>query len=165
MAQIFIGVGSNRQREQHIRGGIQALRAVFTNLCISTVYENRAVGFDSANFYNFVVGCETRLDAPAVVRQLQQIENDCGRDRNGASPASVTLDLDLLLYDDLITTQAGFRLPRADIDRHAFVLCPLAELAPDLRHPVSGKTFAALWAEFDATAHTLWPVICDLHGE
>ncbi len=165
MAQIFIGVGSNREREQHIRAGIRALRAVFMNLRISTVYENRAVGFDGANFYNFVVGCETGLEAPAVVRQLQQIENAYGRDRSGPCPTSINLDLDLLLYDDLVTTRTGFRLPRADLDRYAFVLCPLAELAPALRHPVSGKTFAALWAEFDATGQTLWPVACDLQGE
>ena len=165
MAQIFIGVGSNREREKHIRAGIRALRARFGNLRISTVYENRAVGFDGANFYNFVVACETDLKAQDVVRQLHCIEDDYGRERSGPGSSSIALDLDLLLYDDLVLTRETFQLPRADIDRYAFVLCPLAELAPDLRHPVSGKTCASLWSEFDATGQVLTAVEFDLEAE
>ncbi len=162
MAQVFIGVGSNREREKHIRAGIRALAAVFRNLRISTVYENRAVGFDGANFYNFVVGCETDLEVEQVAGQLHRIEEEYGRDRSGLYPHTITLDLDLLLYDDLVLTQGALQLPRADIDRYAFVLCPLAELAPDLRHPVSGKTCASLWSEFDTAGQALQPVEFDL---
>ncbi|MCY3750810.1 MAG: 2-amino-4-hydroxy-6-hydroxymethyldihydropteridine diphosphokinase [Gammaproteobacteria bacterium] len=155
MAHVFIGVGSNREREEHIRTGIRALKAEFGNLRISTIYENRAVGFDGADFYNFVVSCETGLKVEEVFDCLRRIEDDYGRDRSGSCFSSITLDLDLLLYDDLVVSHESFELPRSDIDRYAFVLCPLAELAPELRHPVSGKTYARLWSEFDRPGQEL----------
>lgn len=158
MAHIFVGVGSNRERGKHIGAGIRALRAVFQDLRISTIYENRAVGFAGANFYNFVVGCKTGLKVDDVIAELHRIEDDHGRDRSQPRFSSRTLDLDLLLYDDLVINTGSLLLPRPDIDKYAFVLCPLAEIAPGLRHPVSGKTYAALWSEFDQTEHELWPV-------
>ena len=161
MAHIFIGVGSNREREKHIRAGIRALKAEFGKLRISTIYENRAMGFDGADFYNFVVGCETGVEADEVVRRLHRIENGYGRERSRPCSSSITLDLDLLLYDDLVIRHEAFELPRSDIDRYAFVLCPLAELAPELRHPVSGKSYARLWSEFDRSGQELWPVEFD----
>ena len=161
MAHIFIGVGSNREREKHTRAGIRVLRAGFWNVRISSIYENRAVGFVGADFYNFVVDCETTLEVDEVVDTLRRIENEYGRDRSHPGFSSITLDLDLLLYDDLVLSCESFQLPRSDIDRYAFVLCPLAELAPDLRHPVSGKTYAELWSEFDRSEQELRPVEFD----
>ena len=165
MAHVFIGVGSNMEREKHIRAGIRALKAEFGNLRISTIYENRAMGFDGADFYNFVVSCETGLEADEVVKRLHRIEDDYGRDRSKLCLSSITLDLDLLLYDDLVISHESFELPRSDVDRYAFVLCPLAELAPDLRHPVSGKTYARLWSEFDRSAQELRRVGFDPDAE
>lgn len=161
MAHVFIGVGSNRDREKHTRAGIRALKAEFRNVRISTIYENKAVGCDGADFYNFVAGCETGLGAHEVVRILRRIEDEYGRDRSTPYFPSITLDLDLLLYDDLVLADESFQLPRPDIGRYAFVLCPLAELAPDLRHPVSGRTYARLWSEFDRAGQELWPVEFD----
>ena len=158
MAHIFIGVGSNREREKHIRTGIRELKEAFHDLRISTIYENRAVGFSGDNFYNFVVGCETGLELDEVVSLLHRIEDDHGRDRSQPRFSSRTLDLDLLLYDDLVLDTGLLRLPRPDIVEYAYVLCPLAEIAPDLRHPVSGKTYARLWSEFDRAGQELWPV-------
>ena len=165
MAQIFIGVGSNREREKHLRAGIRALKAEFGNLRISTIYENRAVGFDGADFYNFVVSCKTGLEVEEVFDRLRRIEDGYGRDRSRPCSSSITLDLDLLLYDDLVINHEAFALPRADVDRYAFVLCPLAELAPDLRHPVSGKTCARLWSEFDRSGQELRLVEFDPDAE
>lgn len=162
MARIFIGVGSNREREKHIRTGIRELKEVFHDLRISTIYENRAVGFSGDNFYNFVIGCETGLELDEVVSLLHRIEDDHGRDRSQPRFSSRTLDLDLLLYDDLVLDTGSLRLPRPDIDKYAYVLCPLAEIAPGLRHPVSGKTYASLWSEFDRTGQELWPVDMNL---
>ena len=161
MATVFIGVGSNREREKHTRAGIRALQAEFHHVRISTIYENRAVGFAGEDFYNFVAGCETGLDVDEVIDLLRRIENQYGRDRSKRCSASITLDLDLLLYDDRVITNEAYQLPRSDIDHYAFVLCPLAELAPDLRHPVSGKTYATLWAEFDQAGQALRPVEFD----
>ena len=161
MAHVFIGAGSNREREKHARAGIRALREEFRNVRVSTVYRNRAVGLDGADFYNFVVSGETGLEVEEVAGRLRRIEDGYGRDRSGPCSSSINLDLDLLLYDDLVTRHESFQLPRPDIDRYAFVLCPLAELAPDLRHPVSGKTYARLWSEFDGAGQELWPVELD----
>lgn len=158
MAQVFIGVGSNREREKHIRAGVRELRKIIRDVRISTIYENRAVGFEGANFYNFVVGGKTALEVDEIVARLRRIEDDCGRDRSQPRFSSRTLDLDLLLYDDLVISTETFELPRSDIDRYAFVLCPLAEIAPGLRHPVSGRTYAALWSEFDRPDQELWPI-------
>ena len=165
MAHVFIGVGSNRERKKHIRAGIRALKAELGSLRISTVYENKAMGFDGADFYNFVVSCETGLEVEEVFGRLRRIEDDYGRDRSKPCLSSITLDLDLLLYDDLVISHEAFELPRSDIDRYAFVLYPLAELAPDLCHPVSGKTYARLWSEFDRSAQDLRPVEFDPEAE
>ena len=158
MARIFIGVGSNRDREKHIRAGIRKLKEVFQNLSVSTIYENEAVGFAGANFYNFVVGCDTGLELEDVIKQLHRIEDEYGRDRTQPRFSSRTLDLDLLLYDALVIDNETVQLPRPDIDRYAYVLCPLAEIAGSLRHPVSGKTYAQLWSEFDRAGQELLPV-------
>ena len=162
MARIFIGVGSNREREKHIRAGIRRLKEIFHNLSVSTIYGNKAVGFAGADFYNFVIGCDTDLELDDVVNQLHRIEDEHGRDRTQPRFSSRTLDLDLLLYDALVIDNGTVQLPRSDIDKYAYVLRPLAEIAGSLRHPVSGKSYAQLWSEFDRAGQELWPVELDL---
>ncbi len=158
MARIFIGAGSNQDREKHIRAGLLSLKNVFHDLRVSTVYENKAIGFEGDNFYNFVIGCHTDLELDQVISQLHRIEDENGRDRNQPRYSPRTLDLDLLLYDDVIIENAHVQLPRHDINEYAFVLRPLAEIAGDLRHPVSGKTYSQLWAGFDQSKQELRPV-------
>ena len=137
---------------------------MFHGLRISTIYENKAVGFSGDNFYNFVVGCETGLELDEVISTLHRIEDEHGRDRSQPRFSSRTLDLDLLLYDDLVIDTGSLQLPRPDIDKYAYVLCPLAEIAPELRHPVSGKSYARLWSEFDRSDQELWPVKMNLES-
>lgn len=150
MAQVYVSVGSNIDREFNIRSAIRALRAHYEVLQLSTVYDCPAIGFEGDDFYNLVVAFDTDEDVMTVVQVLHGIECDHQRSRGRRRFASRTLDLDLLLYDDLILSEERLTLPRDEISRYAFVLGPLAEIAGERRHPFNGKRFAALWAAFDS---------------
>jgi 2-amino-4-hydroxy-6-hydroxymethyldihydropteridine diphosphokinase len=160
VAQVYVSIGSNIERERNIEGALQALAAAYGELQQSSVYESAAVGFDSTPFYNMVVAFQTGDSPQAVQETLHRIEDSQGRLRAGALAAR-TLDLDLLLYDDLVINAGKLVLPRDDIDRYAFVLGPLAEIAGERRHPVSGKRYADMWSAFDDTGQELqridWP--------
>ncbi|MDO6526871.1 2-amino-4-hydroxy-6-hydroxymethyldihydropteridine diphosphokinase [Motilimonas sp. 1_MG-2023] len=154
MAQIYISVGSNIERERYIQAGIDAMAALFGPLTLSSVFESEAVGFNGTAFYNLVVGAQTELSPQQVALHLKAIEVDNGRKPNSRKFSPRTLDLDLLLYDDLITDD-GVQLPRDEIPHNAFVLWPLAELAPELIHPVLGQSYASLWQAYDKSSQSL----------
>jgi 2-amino-4-hydroxy-6-hydroxymethyldihydropteridine diphosphokinase len=160
VAQVYVSIGSNIERKRNIGRALQALAVAYGDLQQSSVYESAAVGFDSTPFYNLVVAFQTDDSPQAVQETLHRIEDSQGRLRAGKLAAR-TLDLDLLLYDDLVINAGKLVLPRDDIDRYAFVLGPLAEIAGERRHPVSGKRYADMWAAFDATGQELqridWP--------
>ena len=160
MAQVYVSIGSNIERKRNIEQALQALAAAYGELQQSSVYESAAVGFDSTPFYNLVVAFQTGDSPQAVQETLHRIEDSQGRLRAGELAAR-TLDLDLLLYDDLVIHAGKLVLPRDDIDRYAFVLGPLAEIAGERRHPVSGMRYADMWSAFDHTGQELqridWP--------
>ena len=160
MARVYVSIGSNIDREQNIDAALRELSAAYQELEQSSVYESDAVGFDSAPFYNMVVGFRTDESPRAIQDSLHAIENRHGRLRTAALSAR-TLDLDLLLYDDLVMSEGKLVLPRDDIERYAFVLAPLAEIAGNARHPVSGVSYADMWAAFDDSRQALtrvnWP--------
>jgi len=161
MPVIYISLGSNIDREQNTRSGVQALRDAFGELELSSVYESEAVGFEGDAFYNMVIACSVDVPVMQVNRILRDIEDSYGRDRSGPKFSSRTLDLDLLLYDDLVIEQDGLVLPRGEILKNAFVLWPLAEIAPDLVHPLAGKSYAQLWQAFDKSKESLHPIEFD----
>lgn len=165
MAQVFLSLGSNIDRARHIRAGLDALAQQFGELQVSRVFESEAVGFDSDNFYNLVVAIRTRLPVGQLALRLREIEDANGRLRAGPKFSARTLDIDILTYDDLTGTVDGVRLPRGEILKNAFVLLPLAELAPDAVHPVEGKTYRQLWDEYDQASQKLWPVDFDWPGK
>jgi 2-amino-4-hydroxy-6-hydroxymethyldihydropteridine diphosphokinase len=157
MPRVFVGIGSNIEREENIRAGVADLRRRFGELSLSTVYESEAVGFDGNNFYNMVAAFDSDEDVAAINQALHEIEDAHGRTREGPRFSSRTLDIDLLLYGDRVMQQGKLVLPRDEITRNAFVLCPMAELAPELRHPVLDKSYAELWRVFDKQKQPLWP--------
>lgn len=161
MARVYVGLGSNIEPARHIRGAVTALGERFAALALSPVYESAAVGFSGPNFYNLVASFDTALEVEALLRELGAIEQALGRQRGATRFADRNIDLDLLLYGPLIA-HTPVALPRPEILRYAFVLRPLADLAPQERHPVEGRTFAELWADFQAPDQALWPVGLDL---
>jgi 2-amino-4-hydroxy-6-hydroxymethyldihydropteridine diphosphokinase len=146
---VFISVGTNIDREENLRRAIAALKARFGELEMSRVYESGAQGFDGEPFYNLVVSVYCSDPAEEIAATLKQIELAHGRQPGAPKFAPRTLDLDLLTYGDSALDLAGLKLPREDILRYAFVLRPLAELAPHVRHPGLGKSYRELWHAFD----------------
>lgn len=158
MPQVFVGVGSNINRDESVRAGVADLHEHYGDLRLSSVYESEAVGFDGDVFYNLVVAFDTEENIDQVVAVLSRIEEAHGRVRGGERFVSRTLDLDLLLYGDLVASGEGYHVPRDEIPRYAFVLWPLSELAPDMMHPETGDTFSAMWDAFDKRNQSLVPI-------
>jgi 2-amino-4-hydroxy-6-hydroxymethyldihydropteridine diphosphokinase len=157
--RIWLSLGSNQAREASLRGAVRMLREAFGPLVLSAVYESDAVGFVGDPFLNLVAGAETDWPVEAVRERLRAIEDAHGRVRGGDKFCPRTLDIDLLTYGDLVRPDAD--LPRGEILRHAFVLGPLAEVAPDERHPVLDRRYADLWAELDRAAQPMRQVELD----
>lgn len=149
MSEVFVGLGSNVEPESHIRSALDRLRDRFGPLTVSPVYRNPAVGFDGDDFLNLVVGFDTDRSVGDVALALAEIEAEHGRARDDAKFAPRTLDLDLLVYGDIVSG-AGERpvLPREEILDRAFVLKPLADIYPEGLHPAAGASFRELWTRF-----------------
>jgi 2-amino-4-hydroxy-6-hydroxymethyldihydropteridine diphosphokinase len=145
---VWVSLGSNLDRDASLRGAVRRLRAVAGDPVLSSVYESAAVGAAGPPFYNLVAGFETDLGVAAINDWLRAIETAFGRERGADKNAPRTLDLDLLTYGERVGVIDGYALPRADILQYAFVLAPLAEVAPHERHPFDGRTYAELWAVF-----------------
>jgi len=149
MARVYLSIGSNIEREHNIRAGLDALFQHFGELDCSPVYESVAVGFKGNSFYNLVVGFDTEQAVEIVAPILRDIEDQQQRVRDGVKFSSRTLDLDLILYDDLVLNEERLQIPRDEIEQYAFVLQPLADIAPTKRHPVLKQSYADMWAAFD----------------
>ena len=160
MARIYISIGSNVDRGRNLRSARRELTAVFTRITCSPVYESAAVGFAGDPFLNLVVGADTGMPVGQVDALLTDIEDRHGRDRSGPRYSPRTLDLDLLLYDNLVSG-GPVELPRGELTRYAFVLRPMADVEPGLRHPVNGETYARLWQTFDQDSQPLTEIPFD----
>lgn len=158
MDRVYLSIGSSIDRVRYVTGALDRLTAAFGELIVSSVYESEAVGFDGDPFYNLVVGLDTDQSLDTLYHALRQIEHDHDRCRRTPKFSARTLDIDILTYGDRVGPFAGGTLPRDEITRNAFVLWPLAEIAPDLRHPLLGERYGDLWARFDKRSQALWPV-------
>lgn len=141
MAEVFVSAGSNVDKENNIPSCVAALRGRFGAVRTSSVYRSPAVGFEGDDFFNMVVSFETAAPPEDVARILRLIEKAHGRTRGKDSFAPRRLDLDQLLYGDLVCERDGLCLPRKEITEHAFVIVPLAELNGDAKHPVLGISY------------------------
>ncbi|HET8898016.1 MAG TPA: 2-amino-4-hydroxy-6-hydroxymethyldihydropteridine diphosphokinase [Rhodanobacteraceae bacterium] len=151
MATAYLSLGSNIEPEHYLRAAILALRQHFATVELSPVYRCRAVGFDGADFLNAAARIETSLGPHELDDWLHALEDAHARDRSGPRFSSRTLDVDLLLYDDLVLDGPGrLKLPRADLVTQAFVLKPMLDLAPELIHPTRGISLRALSADLAA---------------
>ncbi len=148
MVNLHLNIGSNQNRVEHITRALSALSRVFSDVQISSIFESRAAGFAGDDFYNLGVNARTDKSVEGVMQHLRSIENTQGRDRNQPKFSARNIDLDLVIYGDLVAKK--YNLPRNDILKYAFVLAPLAELNPTVLHPILGQTYAMLWAHFQS---------------
>lgn len=144
MANIHINIGSNQNRRANIAQALEGLRLNFFDIQCSDIFESASVGFKGDNFYNVGVNATTDLNIVDVISVLHTIEDRQGRDRLKPKFSSRGVDLDLVLYDEVI--DEAHNLPRDDILKYNFVLLPLAQLNPQARHPIERKTYFQLCA-------------------
>jgi 2-amino-4-hydroxy-6-hydroxymethyldihydropteridine diphosphokinase len=153
--EVYVAAGSNVAPEDNLTRAVAELQHAFPGVRFSPWYRNRAVGFEGDDFINLVAGFSTELPLEAVLATLQAIEARCGRARDAPRWAPRSMDLDVLLYGDLVCERPGIRLPRPDLLKRAYMLGPLAALAPGVMHPTEQRTIGELWQGFDRAAHPL----------
>lgn len=155
MGKAYLSLGSNVAPEQNIASALRALRERFDALQVSPVYRTRAIGFDGPDFLNAAAILDSDLDVHALNDWLHALEDAHGRDRSGPRFGDRPLDIDIVFYDDLVIEGPGnpgsgagqvLYIPRDEL-RHAFVLKPLVDIAPEFVDPRSGLTLATLWAQ------------------
>lgn len=146
----YIGLGSNvGDREKYLKSAIAVLGSIGTVGPVSGLYATEPVGpISQPDFLNAVLKLRTALSPEALLAELLRIEQENGRDRASVPPKGPrTLDLDLLSYDGLVLDTSPLRLPHPAIAERRFVLVPLAEIAPEWRHPATGKSATQLLKE------------------
>ena len=155
MSTAYLGLGSNVDAHVHIAAGIAALKEAFSNVRLSPAYLTASVGFDGADFINLVAEIETELQPTDLKNFLNDLEDRHGRLRNVPKFSDRTLDIDILLYDDLYLLSPVLKIPRAEIMKFAHVLKPLADLAPSRMHPIIRKTIAEIWRDYPGNRNAM----------
>ncbi len=155
MSHVYVAIGSNINPEENIGKAARELKRLFPDARFSSWYRNRAVGFEGDDFVNGVVGFTTELPLSTVIERLHAVEARCGRPRNAPRWAPRAMDLDVLLYDNVVCAEPTLTLPRPDLLKRPYMLGPLAEIAPEVVHPTAGLTIGELWQRFDRAAHAM----------
>jgi 2-amino-4-hydroxy-6-hydroxymethyldihydropteridine diphosphokinase len=164
MSTVFVAIGSNIDPALHLQQAARALKQRFRDVRFSGCYRNSAYGFEGDDFINAVAGFDTELGIAQLLAALREIEAHCGRGRADPKWGPRAIDLDLLLYDRAVEHGDGYTVPRPDLTRRAYMLGPLAELAPQWLYPPAGPTIAELWARFPHAGHALYRDALDLNA-
>jgi len=165
MPRVYVSIGSNQERERNVRTAVAALRERFGNLVLSSVYETDAVGFAGDPFLNLVAGFDTELGLEQVMDVLHAIEVRAGRVRTEKRYGPRTMDIDVLTYGDTISDDDAVDVPRSEITQQAYVLHPLAEIAPKAQHPALGESYADLQARLKLSIEGMHRVELALPGD
>ncbi|MFP8965610.1 2-amino-4-hydroxy-6-hydroxymethyldihydropteridine diphosphokinase [Pokkaliibacter sp. CJK22405] len=148
---VALNLGSNLEPEVNLRLGIEKLRALFGALELSPVYRSPAVGFDGPPFLNLAVRLQTLLSLEELAQTLRDIELSGGRPADAQKFSSRTLDIDIVLFDDLVgvcsSASRQILLPRPDLCDYPHMLKPMADLMPQACHPTVGQSYEQLWEE------------------
>ena len=162
MSIAWLGLGSNVNAENHIRAGISELEQKFEGVSFSPVYSSTSVGFDGDDFINLVARVETDIQPVELRQYLRDLEDRYDRKRDVPKFSDRSLDIDILLYDDLVLLSPVLELPRAEIMKFSHVLKPLADLDPDLIHPIQLRSMAEIW-ESSGLDHECLRLLPDFH--
>lgn len=155
MTAVYVAAGSNIEPARYLSRALEELAKVYSPITPSPAYRNKAVGFTGDDFINLVIGFHTE-DAPDDVRrQLQKIEAACDRPKDAPKWAPRTMDLDILLFGNLVSNEPGLVIPRPDLVKRPYMLKPMADISPDVRHPTLGKTMRELWEAFSSGEHSM----------
>ena len=145
---VYLGLGSNVDAQRNIASGIAALKETLEDVRLSQAYRTRAVGFSGDDFVNLVARCSTVMQPMELKAWLNALENRHGRARDVPKFSDRTLDIDVLMYDDLWVRLPGLELPRPEIETFAHVLRPLADIAPEIIHPSRRRPLQEMWRDF-----------------
>jgi 2-amino-4-hydroxy-6-hydroxymethyldihydropteridine diphosphokinase len=156
--RVFVAAGSNLEPEKNLAHACAQIAHAWPDAQFSRAYRNAAVGFEGPDFINLVTGFQAAQPLHSVIEKLRGIETNCGRPRYAPKWASRTMDLDVLLYGDLVEETPDYTLPRPDLLKRPYMLGPLAEIAPEVVHPLAHRTIAQLWAAFDRGGHAMTEV-------
>ncbi len=159
MQQVYLGLGSNIDAEHNIHLGIAAIEELFGAVTYSSIYHSPAVGFDGAPFLNMVLGIKTAMSLGELAVTLRQLEYRYGRRMDAPKFTSRQLDIDILTFGDYCGEFDGeygaIILPRPEVLENAYVLCPFAELVPQLILPGQTLVLKVLWQRYSDPQQTI----------